>query len=547
MGFPVGQSFPQQGLFGILLVGVLISLSSAAEQPFLRRLQEPKPYYTGTPQEFLLEYGLHYHLFDPFFPTGYTVLQSLPSNRTRQSHDISTKFKIRDYKSWQTWQVPTSTPLPALATLTFSSKETNPEMILYNNRFRFGAGLDDRFTGVGFTKDPWTEDNAQISFSGHNVSLPGDREYVCEFSQPVVATSGVTVTREIRNIINEPTDQNVVKCAIPPSVVEALRAQNKGQEDEGEVVLTLAAVHNNQHIPLIPDIHVPRVYWLDRRRYKFVVVSMLDNLEDPMVREWITYNILLGVEHFIIYYNTKAPVVDITHSQLRPFLDANIVTLVYHPFSHAVFYANVQYSLFNYAMQVYGAYVEWMAFWDLDEFFLPTAEFLTYLSSSTAPYPLESVTMTLAPGGEPGIMFDTFEMACEPKDENFYLSPNPNRKAVTVFCNQQGFYFKELTFGHGKMLIRPSKVSYLHSPHRLTDYWVVWTTPQRGGSMKHFNNFRYTTTMMGQGRFSFQNIKADLHLKEFTLRALEVVMGVTAEYVKQEEAAVVDDGWERIK
>lgn len=531
-------------LFNITILIFTVSLGvTAAEKRHLRQLQEPKHYYTGTPQEFLLEYGMHYHLFDSFFPTGAHIVQTIPSNSTRQSQDISAKYRIRDYKNWQTWQVATASPLPSLASLSFVPKETNPDMIQYNSRYRFGPGPDDRFMAIGFTKDPWTEDNAHISFAGFNVNLPADREYICSFTQPVVASSIVMVTRGLRNDLNQPTNQNVVKCAVPPAVVDALRAQNKGQEDEGEVVVTLTSMRDNMPTPLLADIHVPRVYWLDRRRYKFLASNMVDTLEDPMVREWIVYNILLGAEHFVLYLNVKVPQVDISQTALRPFLDANLLTLVYYPFSHHDTFASVQHVYFNFAMHVYGEYVDWIAFWDVDEFFLPTPEFLTYLTSDAAPFPLESVTKTLAPEAEPGIMFDTIEMACEPQDENFYLSPHPNRKAVSVFCNRRGFYFRELTYGHGKMLIRPSRVTYLHSPHRMNDYWVVWTTPQRGGSMKHFSNFRHTKGMVEQGRMSWQDVKPDLTLKEFTLQALDCIMGVSVslEAVRTVRVAKVAD------
>eukprot|EP01031_Cornospumella_fuschlensis_P034797 gene34797-42138_t len=472
---------------------------------------------------------MNYHLFDSFFPKDAHIVQTLPPNHTRQTQDISTKYKIRNYDYWQTWQVATASPLPSLANLSFVPKEANPEMILYNSRFRFGPGPDDRFLAIGFTKDPWSEDDAYINFAGFDLNLPSDREYMCVFTQPVQASSPVTVTRGLRNVLNQPTNQNAVKCAIPIAVVDALRQQNKATEEDGEVVVSFSAVVNNVPTPLLADIHVPRLHWLDRRRHNFVACTMVDVLEDPMVRDWIVYNILLGMDHFVIYYNVKSPHVDISRSILRPFLDANIVTLIYFPFSHHVTYGNVQHVYQNVVLQTYGAYVNWMAFWDIDEFFLPTPEFLKYLTDNAAALPLESVTRTLAPGAEPGIMFDTTEMACEPQDENFYMSPNPNRKAVNVFCNRQGYTFHEMTQGHGKMLIRPSRVSYLHSPHRLNDYWVVWTTPQRGGSMQHFSNFRYTKGMVDQGKMSWQNVKPDFTLKDFTLRALSSVLGVAVE------------------
>jgi len=54
------------------------------------------------------------------------------------------------------------------------------------------------------------------------------------------------------------------------------------------------------------------------------------------------YNILLGVEHFYVYYNAHSVLHDpkLEQSQLKSFLAANPITLVYFPFLHTVRFNN---------------------------------------------------------------------------------------------------------------------------------------------------------------------------------------------------------------
>jgi hypothetical protein len=47
--------------------------------------------------------------------------------------------------------------------------------------------------------------------------------------------------------------------------------------------------------------------------------------------EYLMYHILIGVEHFYLYDNSKRPL-DVSRSMLRPFVDANIVSLHFWPF-----------------------------------------------------------------------------------------------------------------------------------------------------------------------------------------------------------------------
>lgn len=96
---------------------------------------------------------------------------------------------------------------------------------------------------------------------------------------------------------------------------------------------------------LLSNIRVPRLHYLDRRHFNVTVTSMVDKIDSRYLIEWLIYHILLGVEHFYLFDNRKLYIQRnitsrphdlernlVMNSLLRPFLDANLVTLVYFPF-----------------------------------------------------------------------------------------------------------------------------------------------------------------------------------------------------------------------
>ena len=96
---------------------------------------------------------------------------------------------------------------------------------------------------------------------------------------------------------------------------------------------------------LLSNIRVPRLHYLDRRYFNITVTSMVDKIDSRNLIEWLVYHILLGVEHFYLFDNRKVYIQRnrtnqphdvernlVMNSLLRPFLDANLVTLVYFPF-----------------------------------------------------------------------------------------------------------------------------------------------------------------------------------------------------------------------
>jgi hypothetical protein len=83
--------------------------------------------------------------------------------------------------------------------------------------------------------------------------------------------------------------------------------------------------------------------------------------EASYLEEWLAYHINLGFEHFYLFDNGSS---DNTPEILAPFIKYGFVTCIHWP----VFPG--QTDAYNYAIRMYGHTSEWMAFFDIDEFFV---------------------------------------------------------------------------------------------------------------------------------------------------------------------------------
>jgi hypothetical protein len=177
---------------------------------------------------------------------------------------------------------------------------------------------------------------------------------------------------------------------------------------------------------------------------------MISDLEDPLLREWLVYNLALGVQHFYLFDNRKIfPNSEnggevnamLQGSSLRPFLDANLITLIYFPFSPAgegVGWNQIQGMTFQVMIQQFGYYNKWVGFYDLDEFLLPSPDLqeefvshpighkdhdhnniilniLTKLEKNSKNRIDKDLSKTVD-----AILFNALEMECDNKD-NYYL------------------------------------------------------------------------------------------------------------------------------
>ena len=546
-----------QFLYILLIICPLISYTEARidiRTRIKRKLQSVE-FYNASAISFLVEYGLSYHLFDQFYRNNKNssgrivqmIIQDGPI--IRQKEKITDRYQVLDYSKFKTWDDTTAKVRSEYAALTFDyvPRPSNEEIALYNNRYRYGPQIDDRFMWIGFDRDPWTESSpkelARVYFVGVHTELSASFTYSCKFTSPSIAHSDVIIERGIHDVLDQPTANSVISCEVPWSVVLALTSNM--------TTITLDLIRSPLDAPLgikktvqqrlLWDITITRQHPLDRRNYQHSVQTMVEVLDDLMVAEWVVYNILLGFEHFYIYYNTKSTNLAVEHSLLRPFLDANLITLIYFPYLHT-HYMHVQHAALNAFLRGFGRRTQWVAYWDVDEFFLPGSAHVPYLQQPPQPYVepvVPMITRKLGSWNEPAIMFDTLEMDCLVNSTNFYAGgdnlnlvpgavagPVTAREAVTTHCLRTGFLFREMQVGHGKMLVCPSRVSYIASPHRFNHYYTRWTS-ENDGLIRHFNRFRNTHGLIQAGQFSADDISSDSSLRNFTIASLRELLGVS--------------------
>lgn len=105
-----------------------------------------------------------------------------------------------------------------------------------------------------------------------------------------------------------------------------------------------------------------------------------------------------GIEHFYFFDNGKVPhsYSHIENSEIKPFLDANLITLINYQYSYPkgefwaqnqrgelflyvffndkffeiyAFYSTASFQVF---LQKYGMYSQWVGLYDIDEYFVPS-------------------------------------------------------------------------------------------------------------------------------------------------------------------------------
>ena len=116
-------------------------------------------------------------------------------------------------------------------------------------------------------------------------------QYYCQFLSPA---EGITPLQLIDNAISS--------CIIPKEV----RSSLTNSINEIKLHFVSKVITENIQKILISNIKVKRLHKLDRRHFDVSVCTMVNDLEDPMFREWLVYNILLGIgANGISYFNLK--------------------------------------------------------------------------------------------------------------------------------------------------------------------------------------------------------------------------------------------------
>lgn len=490
-----------------------------------------KSLYLGSGIQFLTDYNEGLKIVTRYYDNS--LKQYSPQlNNTKRFYE---HHSVRDLSNYATsYQSTAGKPLynattyyPLLTKRNSSGQSGVVELLNYNDRFRFGLQPHQRFLSIFFSA------NLEAKSGGGSVIFIGVRRrsktsankpwptMYCDFLLPL---NGYSVVLENAG--------EFYRCRIPEKVLTAI--MNAEQQ-----LASINLLDANRNV-LIPNIHVSTLPEIDRRSFNLTLASMVNKINSPLLCEWLVYNLLLGVEHFYLFDNRAVHTIGLTPSVtgcLQPFLDANLVTLLYFPYvplggkTWQEHWNTIQKSFFTSVLQQFGPFTEWMGIYDMDEYFVPPKgvyfgncsedglqskpghhllEYLESLEAQTVSSRRSTATTSGSRKGKSppradiaGFMFNTVDAACtdlQPASlfhtENVFSTSQvkayfvPEKKVYSPVTRCRQVNGTTHSRAHSKSFIKPRRVASLSNPHDIAGTVRVGNS---AGLFRHFNGFRYSS------------------------------------------------------
>lgn len=104
-----------------------------------------------------------------------------------------------------------------------------------------------------------------------------------------------------------------------------------------------------------------------QKKYKISICAIFRD-EGAILKEWIEYHKIIGVEHFYLYNNLSE---DNYKEVLAPYIEQGLVTLINWPHQRS------QMEAYQNCVDVYKSESKWIGFIDLDEFVVPNKQYNT--------------------------------------------------------------------------------------------------------------------------------------------------------------------------
>ena len=565
-------------LHNFFLIGITASVNAEDVKGSHHLLSSNTNFYTHTGVHFLKHYAKKYDLLSKFLISNSSKIM-YPN--TSLSTDIHSAYRVRDYNNYPKWELHAtvdrnsysdnanvSTGYYAMQiSVEYVPEELRPAAYYFNNRYRYGSEPPDRFIEIVFRNDPWLDDNAYVSFISTTFNYDSSGKFktaYCSFNYPIETKSSFLQAAE---------RGHVQRCKIPKELSKNLTTKHN------YIGLDLAYEGG----VLLKNIKVKRLNYLDRRYFNTYSYMMTSNLHDVMLVEWITYNLMLGVEHFYIYDNRRlytplsgpfnetfsgAAHFELKNCPLIPFLDANLVTLIHYSFSPSIDHpiqVVLQDVTFSSVLEQFGKYNKYITYNDYDEFFLPSANYQKLLHARDQPSTYFTDILTLfddvnstqrfnnqRTSSIASLVFNTLDMGCketEPVDvHNVANFVRPRKRsstantAATTHCTNEGVLFRQFGvvngtivshnlmslpnpyLGRSKVIIKPaSEVGQLNC-HISGDPWLG--TEFNGGIFCHYTNFRLSIAASGSADPKlFQSVlspSANISCGDFALKMVKL-------------------------
>ncbi len=176
--------------------------------------------------------------------------------------------------------------------------------------------------------------------------------------------------------------------------------------------------------------------------YELAVCAMFQN-EDRFLKEWLEFNILIGVEHFYLYNNNST---DNYEKILKPYIDAGIVDCIDcdYPNEHISSYHP---KVYNNCLEMVRGKVKWLMFIDIDEFLFPIKhynlrEFLKEYEEFGAVCAnwvmFGTSNIDLIPGNQ--LMIEVLTMSCSSVNEHIKSIIQPDKVKTFAIHHVKEFY-----------------------------------------------------------------------------------------------------------